>query len=57
MRTADAVTPMPGLIVPFLTITLLYFILAAIVILLLVGQVRESPGGKDPQPRDGEVVH
>jgi cytochrome bd ubiquinol oxidase subunit I len=57
MRTADAVTPMPGLIVPFLTITLLYFILAAIVILLLVRQVRESPGGKDPQPRDGEVVH
>jgi cytochrome bd ubiquinol oxidase subunit I len=57
MRTADALTPMPGLIVPFLAITLLYLILAAIVILLLVRQVRESPGGKAPQPRAGEVVH
>ena len=57
MRTADAVTPMPGLIVPFLAITLLYLVLAAIVILLLVRQVRESPGGSEPQPRDGEVVH
>jgi cytochrome d ubiquinol oxidase subunit I len=57
MRTADAVTPMPGLIVPFLAITLLYLILAAIVILLLVRQVRESPGGKDPQPPSGEAVH
>jgi cytochrome d ubiquinol oxidase subunit I len=51
MRTADAVTPMPGLIVPFLAITLLYLVLAAIVIVLLMRQMRESPGGK------GEVVH
>ena len=57
MRTADAVTPMPGLIVPFLAITLLYLVLAAIVILLLVRQVRESPGGSEPQPHSGEVVH
>ncbi len=46
MRTADAVTPMPGLIVPFLIITLLYLILAAIVIMLLVRQVRESRSGE-----------
>jgi cytochrome bd ubiquinol oxidase subunit I len=57
MRTADAVTPMPGLIVPFLTITLLYLVLGAIVVTLLVRQVRESPGGKDPQPHAGEAVH
>jgi cytochrome d ubiquinol oxidase subunit I len=57
MRTADAVTPMPGLIVPFFAITLLYLVLAAIVITLLGRHVRESPGGKDPQPRSGEVVH
>lgn len=57
MRTADAVTPMPGLIVPFLAIALLYLFLAAIVILLLMRQVQESPGGKDPQPHGGEVVH
>jgi cytochrome d ubiquinol oxidase subunit I len=56
MRTADAATPMPGLIVPFLTLTLLYLVLAAIVILLLVRHVRESPGGSEPQPRSGEVV-
>jgi cytochrome d ubiquinol oxidase subunit I len=43
MRTADAVTPMPGLTVPFLTFTLLYLMLAAIVATLLVRQVRESP--------------
>ena len=52
MRTADAVTPMPGLIVPFLAITLLYLGLGAIVATLLVRQVRESS-----QPRSGEVVH
>src|SRR6185369_17155555 len=57
MRTADAVTPMPGLIVPFLAISLLYLILAAIVILLLVRQVRESPGGSEPPHPSGEVVH
>ena len=56
MRTADAVTPMPGLIVPFAVITLLYLVLAAIVILVLVRQVRESPGGSEPQPRGGEVL-
>ena len=56
MRTADAVTPMPGLIVPFLAITLLYLVLGAIVIMLLLRQVRESPGGADQQPHSGEVV-
>jgi cytochrome bd ubiquinol oxidase subunit I len=57
MRTADAVTPMPGLIVPFLAITLLYLVLAVIVIMLLAHQVRESHGGGDSQPHSGEVVH
>jgi cytochrome d ubiquinol oxidase subunit I len=57
MRTADAVTPMPGLIVPFLAITLLYLVLAAIVVMLLLRHVRESPGGSEQQPRSGKVVH
>ncbi len=39
MRTSDAVTPMPGLIVPFLTFTVLYFFLAAITVWLLFRQV------------------
>jgi len=39
MRTSEAVTPMPGLIVPFLTFTVLYFFLAAITVWLLFRQV------------------
>jgi cytochrome d ubiquinol oxidase subunit I len=43
LRTADAVTPMPGLIVPFLGFTLLYGFLGAIVALLLYHQIIRSP--------------
>ncbi len=43
MRTKDAVTPMPGLVVPFITFTLLYLFLAAIVVWLLLRQVAASP--------------
>jgi cytochrome d ubiquinol oxidase subunit I len=43
MRTADAVTPMPGLIVPFITFTLLYIFLAVITVWLLLRQVAASP--------------
>jgi cytochrome d ubiquinol oxidase subunit I len=44
MKTADAVTPMPGLIVPFTLFTLLYIFLGIIVIWLLTNMVRQSPG-------------
>jgi len=40
MRTADAVTPMPGLVVPFVTFTVLYCFLGAIVVWLLWRQMR-----------------
>jgi cytochrome d ubiquinol oxidase subunit I len=43
LRTADAVTPMPGLIVPFLTFTALYVFLGVIVAWLLYQQVLRSP--------------
>lgn len=43
MRTADAVTPMPGLLYPFMLFTLLYIFLAVIVIYLLYRQVAMSP--------------
>jgi cytochrome bd ubiquinol oxidase subunit I len=43
LRTADAVTPMPGLIVPFLTFTALYLFLGVIVAWLLYQQVIRSP--------------
>ena len=43
MRTADAVTPMPGLVVPFVTFTLLYCFLGVTVAWLLYQQVIKSP--------------
>lgn len=55
MRTADAVTPMPGLVVPFLTFTLLYLFLAFIVAVLMRRQVFQSPRilpGDLLRPRD-----
>jgi cytochrome bd ubiquinol oxidase subunit I len=46
MRTADAVTPMPGLIVPFTTFTLLYGVLGVVVLLLLRAHVFSVPKGE-----------
>jgi cytochrome d ubiquinol oxidase subunit I len=43
LRTADGVTPMPGLIVPFLGFTALYCFLGAIVAWLLYRQIIRSP--------------
>jgi cytochrome d ubiquinol oxidase subunit I len=43
LKTADAVTPMPGLVVPFLTFTLLYCFLGVTVVWLLYRQIIRSP--------------
>jgi cytochrome d ubiquinol oxidase subunit I len=43
LRTADAVTPMPGLVVPFLIFTLLYALLGVIVVYLLRQQIVRAP--------------
>jgi cytochrome d ubiquinol oxidase subunit I len=43
MKTADAVTPMPGLAASFVLFTILYFFLAVVVAYLLWEQVIESP--------------
>ena len=43
MRTAEAVTPMPGVVVPFITFTILYIFLAIITALLLWRQVAATP--------------
>ncbi len=43
MRTREAVTPMSGLIVPFLTFTLLYLLLGAMTVWLIWRQVIASP--------------
>jgi cytochrome bd ubiquinol oxidase subunit I len=42
IRTADAVTPMPGLIVPMIVFTALYLVLTAIVVAFMRGLVREA---------------
>lgn len=53
MRTADAVTPMPGLIIPFLTFTLIYLFLAVVVMMLLMQQVQDSPRIEPAQASPG----
>lgn len=42
-KTRDAVTPMPGLVVPFVVITLLYVFLGLVVTRLLLRHVARSP--------------
>ena len=42
LRTADAVTPMPGLLIPMMLFTLLYIGLGAIVMALIASLVRET---------------
>lgn len=52
LRTADAVTPMPGLVVPFLGFTILYIGLAVMVVFLLWRQILKTGvaplRGKEP---------
>ena len=50
MRTSEAVTPMPGLVVPFLMFTLLYLFLGVSVVSLLKRQLIQS--GQTPPPED-----
>ncbi len=54
MRTRDAVTPMPGLMVPFVTFTLLYLMLGVIVVWLLYHHVIRSPQITEPAGRGAE---
>jgi cytochrome bd ubiquinol oxidase subunit I len=46
MRTAHAVTPMPGLVVPLLTFTALYIGLGVVVVALVASLVRETSGSR-----------
>lgn len=55
MRTADAVTPMPHLDVPFAAFTLLYLFLGVMVTLMLRAHVFKAPTALDeaaPQPQE-----
>jgi cytochrome d ubiquinol oxidase subunit I len=62
MRTSAAVTPMRGLVVPFVTFTLLYIFLATMVVWLLFRQVAASPRlplgeqGREMKREDKSVV-
>lgn len=48
MRTSDAVTPMPRLIVPFTAFTLLYLLLSGVVIVLMRRIAIREDEGSDP---------
>jgi cytochrome d ubiquinol oxidase subunit I len=56
LRTADSVTPMPGLVVPFVFFTLLYIALSVAVVWLLRRQILQSPGLPEPRPDAAEGV-
>jgi len=56
MRTSEAVTPMFGLVVPFITFTVLYIFLAAITVWLLLRQVAASPRDPDPIAKEARVA-
>jgi cytochrome d ubiquinol oxidase subunit I len=51
LLTRDAVTPMPGLVVPFTLFTVLYLFLASVVVWLLARQVAASPRLLPPRDR------
>ncbi len=59
MRTSEAITPMPGLVIPFVVFTLLYVFLAVVVAWLLFRQVAQSPrvGSEDPEPSEEVPQH
>jgi cytochrome d ubiquinol oxidase subunit I len=56
MRTAEAVTPVPGLVVPFITFTLLYVFLAAITVWLLLRQVAASPQVFESDAKEAQLA-
>ncbi|MFL5614662.1 MAG: cytochrome ubiquinol oxidase subunit I [Gemmatimonadaceae bacterium] len=51
LRTRDAVSPMPGLVVPFVLITLLYCVLGVFVVWLLWRQIVKTSGEHRAQSR------
>jgi cytochrome d ubiquinol oxidase subunit I len=55
LRTADAVTPMPGLVVPMVIFTLLYIGLGAIVVRLVASMVRETETPVVPNQADAHA--
>ena len=60
MRTADAVTPMPGLTIPLVLFTLLYILLGAVTVVVIAAMVRATgpfrPRDRAPDDRDLEAL-
>jgi cytochrome d ubiquinol oxidase subunit I len=56
VRTADTVTPMPGLLVTFVTFTLLYLFLAVVVVWLMWTQIINAPS-TEGRARNEEAGH
>src|SRR6267142_5345494 len=56
MRTAEAVTPVTGLVVPFVTFTLLYILLAVITVWLLLRQVAASPQVFESDAKEAQLA-
>lgn len=56
MRTSEAVTPMTGLVVPFITFTLLYILLAIVTVWLLLRQVAASPQGPEVDQKEAKLA-
>ncbi|HEU4869857.1 MAG TPA: cytochrome ubiquinol oxidase subunit I [Pyrinomonadaceae bacterium] len=56
MPTSEAVTPMPGLIVPFVTFTVLYIFLALVTVWLLLRQVAANPKAPEPPAEEARLA-
>lgn len=56
MRTSEAVTPMPGLVVPFAVFTVLYIVLAVVTVWLLLRQVAASPEGAETLSKEERLA-
>jgi cytochrome d ubiquinol oxidase subunit I len=57
MRTADAITPMPGIAYSFYLFTAIYFSLSIVVVFLLYRQIRMVPQLYDKQPGQLQLSH
>jgi cytochrome d ubiquinol oxidase subunit I len=55
MRTADAVTPMPGIAYSFYLFTAVYFTLAIAVVFLLQRQIKMVPEIYDTNPKLNQI--
>jgi cytochrome d ubiquinol oxidase subunit I len=56
MRTVEAVTPVPRLVIPFITFTVLYIFLAAITVWLLLRQVAASPEAFESEAKEAQLA-